>query len=269
MVELVVLEGAPDERHVGSLDGAEGLIHEIGGHRPDVLLARAAPGQGPRGVARGKRRGMTRRILPVAMAISTLVAGAAGSACSKEKEPEPTAAAAAVGSMPAESGHPAPSGAAPATPPAPAALAAAGAITWTAPAAWRPVTPTSPMRKATFKIPKAAGDDEDAELSVTQVGGGLDMNLTRWEKQFAGGAPLARSTRKAGDLDVTLVEGKGTLTGSGMPGAPATPKDHQMLLGAIVTSVEPAYFFKLTGPEKTVAAARPDFEKFVSSYRKP
>ena len=40
-----------------------------------------------------------------------------------------------------------------------------------------------------------------------------------------------------------------------------------MLLGAVVDGGERQHFFKLTGPEKTVSAAKKDFESFVSSFR--
>ena len=40
-----------------------------------------------------------------------------------------------------------------------------------------------------------------------------------------------------------------------------------MLLGAVIDAGERQYFFKLTGPEKTVTAARKDFDALVSSAR--
>ena len=40
-----------------------------------------------------------------------------------------------------------------------------------------------------------------------------------------------------------------------------------MLLGAIVDAGERQHFFKMVGPEKTVTAAKKDFEKFVASLR--
>ena len=66
---------------------------------------------------------------------------------------------------------------------------------------------------------------------------------------------------------MTIVEIHGTFTGSGMPSAPADgPKQSYALLGAIVETVTPT-FFKLTGPEKTVNAAKVDFDKFIDSLR--
>jgi hypothetical protein len=124
------------------------------------------------------------------------------------------------------------------------------------------------MRKATYKIPKVGADPEDAELSVTQVGGGVEANIKRWQGQFEGAPALKVSDRTVGSLKVSIVEGHGTFTGGGMPGGPpAEAKKDWALLGAIVASVDPPYFFKLTGPEKTLAAARDDFDRFVGSLR--
>jgi len=141
-------------------------------------------------------------------------------------------------------------------------------VSWDAPAAWKKVDHPSKMRKATYQIPRAEGDNEDAEMSVIQAGGSLEMNISRWAGQF-GKKPedVRRSERKVGDLKVTIVEIMGTFAGSGMPGVETPgPKPNQALLGAIVDTSTPT-FFKLTGPEKTVTAARGDFDKLVESLR--
>lgn len=52
-----------------------------------------------------------------------------------------------------------------------------------------------------------------------------------------------------------------------MMGGPTTPKDHYMLLGAVVDGGDRQHFFKMTGPEKTVTAAKKDFDAFVASFR--
>lgn len=149
-----------------------------------------------------------------------------------------------------------------------AAPAALGDISWTVPTAWQTVASPSSMRKATYKITKAAGDPEDAEMSVTQVGGGVDANVQRWAGQFQDSKDAPKRTqRTVGAIKVTVVEMHGTFSGSGMPGAPAAgPKKGYGLLGAIVESTDPPYFFKMTGPDKTVTAARADFDKLVGSF---
>jgi hypothetical protein len=124
------------------------------------------------------------------------------------------------------------------------------------------------MRKATYRISRAAGDPEDAELSVSQAGGTVEMNIQRWASQYeqkAEGA-VKRSERTVSGVKVTLVEIQGTFTGSAMPGAaPASPKSGYALLGAIVETAGASTFFKLTGPEKTIAAAKADFDRLIES----
>jgi hypothetical protein len=142
-----------------------------------------------------------------------------------------------------------------------------GDLAWDVPSTWQTGASPSAMRKATYKVPKAAGDPEDAEVSVTQIGGALDANVDRWVGQFGGDkSSLKRSEETVGPLKVTIVSLEGKYTGSGMPGAPAAaPKDGYALVAAIVEPVDPPYFFKMTGPKKTVNAARADFEHLVKS----
>ena len=163
---------------------------------------------------------------------------------------------------------PNPHGGSPATgtgAPTPGAAAAPEDIGYDAPATWASAPNPSPMRKATFKIPKAAGDAEDAELAVSAALGGVEPNVKRWEQQF-GDAKAKTEARTVNGLKVTVVEIKGKFASGGM-GQPAEPKTGQMLLGAIVDTGERQHFFKMTGPEKTVSASRKDFDKFVGTFR--
>jgi hypothetical protein len=208
----------------------------------------------------------TLRCFAPALALSALLVGAG---CSKSQEPErapatpaqtATATAAAKQAPP-----PAPSGM-PELPKLPSTTGPSD-VTYTAPTTWQQAPNPTTMRKATYKIPRAAGDPEDAELAVSQATGGVDNNALRWQSQFAQGANMKRTDKKVGDLKVTVLEISGTYSGSGMPGAgPPTPKEKFMLLGAIVETT-PLTFFKMTGPEKTMAAAKADFDKFVDSMR--
>lgn len=139
-------------------------------------------------------------------------------------------------------------------------------VAWDAPSSWQSMPNPNPMRKATYKIPHAAGDTDDAELTVSAAAGGVEANVKRWAGQFGNAEPKTEK-KKVNGLDVTVVEIKGTFAGGGMMGAPSAPKEKQMLLGAVVDAGDRQHFFKLTGPEKTVTAARPDFDKLVASLR--
>jgi hypothetical protein len=138
-------------------------------------------------------------------------------------------------------------------------------VAWDAPKAWQSVPNANTMRKATYKIPKAGGDPEDAELTVTAASGGVEANVKRWAGQFGSAEP--KTTEKTvNGLKVTIVEIKGTFaSGGGMMGGATTPKEKFMLLGAVVDGGDRQHFFKMTGPEKTVTAARKDFDALVTS----
>ncbi|MDI3281991.1 hypothetical protein [Polyangium sp. 15x6] len=183
-------------------------------------------------------------------------------ACEKTPEPPPSGAP--------DKARPAPAGS---TSPGAAAPQRKGPtdVAYDVPEGWQKAENPNPMRKATFKIPRAEGDSEDAEMSVSQVGGTVDQNVQRWSGQFERGKEDAtsRQDRKIGELSVTVVEIHGTFSGGmSMPGAaPAEPKPNWALLGAIVQTDGSLTFFKLTGPEKTITAAKPAFEKFVESLR--
>ena len=210
---------------------------------------------------------------------ATLLLAGLALSCNKQPEPIPTESKndnvvsgnAHGGSSAAPMASAAPMMAS-AAPMASAASAAKGPsdIAYDVPTAWTTAPNPSPMRKATFKIPKAGGESDDAELAVSSASGGVEPNIKRWEGQF-GNAKAVTAKRTVNGLDVTTVEIKGKFGGGMMPGAPAAPaaaapKD-QMLLGAVVDGGDQQFFFKMIGGEKTVTASKKDFEKFVSSFR--
>jgi hypothetical protein len=199
-------------------------------------------------------------------AFAVVAIGGAGlyAACSKTvPEPDKTSSVESAPPAAAAQVHSAPSKAMSA---AVATAAGPEEVAWDAPAAWTSMPNPNSMRKATYKVPRAAGDTEDAELTVSTASGGVEPNIKRWSGQF-GNAEAKTESRKVNGLDVTIVEIKGTYSSGGMMGGPAAPKEKWMLLGAVVDGGERQHFFKMTGPEKTVTAARKDFESLVSSLR--
>ena len=139
-------------------------------------------------------------------------------------------------------------------------------LKWKAPPRWKLVPSASAMRIATYRIPRAPGDPADAELSIVRAGGTVPDNADRWVAQFdpVGQNGAKRTTRTVRALDVTIVEVNGTYSGGMTPGASAM--SDWGLLGAIVATPDMPHFFKLTGPAKSVAAARAEFDEFVGSF---
>jgi hypothetical protein len=155
----------------------------------------------------------------------------------------------------------------------------AGGLSWSAPKEWE-AQGAKAMRVATYKIPAAKGDAEPGELAIFYFGqgqgGGVDANVKRWVGQFQkpDGSPISEKEAKTkkdtlNGLPVTTVDVKGTYAGGGPMMGPSSPKPGFRLLGAIVEGPEGAIFFKLTGPEKTVAAADKSFRKMLETVKKP
>ena len=142
----------------------------------------------------------------------------------------------------------------------------AAALTWSAPTGWNVLPNPSTMRLATYRIPRAAGDTEDTDLSVVRAGGTPEANIERWVGQFDNAGKDVRTVKLVHGLKVTIVEVKGAFLGGGMT-ADNTPSSHPgwALLGAIVEARDMPYFFKMTGPAKSVAAARPAFDALIAS----
>lgn len=138
-------------------------------------------------------------------------------------------------------------------------------IVWTAPARWRSEKPGA-MRVATYRIPKAAGDPVDGDLSVSRAGGTVAMNIKRWSEQFERRATTSRRQEEIAGLAVHIVEIQGDYRQGvpGVSGPQAGAKKGWGMLAAIVETADSPTFFKLTGPAKTVTEAKPEFEAMIA-----
>ena len=202
-----------------------------------------------------------------------LLALGATAACNKQADPKPEPAAPAQATAGSEAVPEA-------KPDKPTAAPAPGStdlgIEWSDPPAWKRVQPKTSMRKASYEIPAAQGDSEAGELSVfyfgPQQGGTVEQNIERWVGQFQDVPKdkVQRSERAVNDLTQHIVEVEsGTYSAMVMgPHAPKTPpKEEQGLLGAVIEAPTGLYFFKLSGPAKTVKGARESFFKLLDSTK--
>jgi len=143
-------------------------------------------------------------------------------------------------------------------------------IKWTVPSNWK-AEAERPMRLATYTIPPAGGDSEPAECGVYYFGqgqgGSVQANMDRWIGQFQSKEAAKRDQRTVHGLKVTTVDTSGAYSGMGGPMAKAAapPKPNYRLLGAIVEGPQGSVFFKLTGPDKTVAQSQAAFDKLLAS----
>jgi hypothetical protein len=163
-------------------------------------------------------------------------------------------------------GHPAtgeamPSGH-PATGDAPASADDA-ALTWKVPAKWKEVPSASSMRLATYRV----GGEGGAECSVIRAGGTADANVDRWIGQFdeASRPSAKRSETTVRGLKVSRLEIHGTFLAGSSMGGPSESQKGWAMIGLVVATPGMPYFFKVTGPDAAVTAARADVDSLVAS----
>jgi hypothetical protein len=148
---------------------------------------------------------------------------------------------------------------------------AVSGVEFEVPATWKSQPPASAMRKAQLRFGPVDGDKEPAELVLFVFpggAGGVEANIERWRMQFtddAGDNPKVESTKVKGkNLEVTRVEIAGTFKD---PFAGGGPRSNYRLYGAIATTDDSGYFFKMIGPEKTMKAARAAFDQMLITIK--
>jgi hypothetical protein len=145
------------------------------------------------------------------------------------------------------------------------------------PDGWVSESPSSKMRVAQYKLPKAEGDPEDASLVVYYFGpaqgGSVDANIARWISQMqrpssdSSNETAKTQTLTVNGLKVTTVDVAGTYTAEMSPGsATHYNKPGFRLRGAVVETPRGFYFAKLIGPAKTVDHWKEAFNDYVKSF---
>lgn len=160
-------------------------------------------------------------------------------------------------------------------PPAPGTGIGTTGLSWSAPAEWESQVPSSGLRRAQYRVPGPGGDGECVVFYFGPgEGGDPRSNALRWASQFrpAGGKDPEQALKTAemtvSGLRVMTVEMAGTYLGGGpMMGGPSEPKPDYMLLGAVAEGPDANWFFKFTGPAKTVEAQRAAFGEMLQSLR--
>jgi hypothetical protein len=155
--------------------------------------------------------------------------------------------------------------------------AQSGNLQFQPPAEWTAEQPTSSMRVAQYRLPRAEGDSADATLVVFYFGqgqgGSVEANLDRWIGQVQ--QPDGSSSKSKAKIDnttinrmpVTLLDVTGNYTES-MTGGGGGGQQIQGLArmrAAVIETAKGAYYIKLVGPEKTVNRQDANFMGFIKS----
>ena len=144
------------------------------------------------------------------------------------------------------------------------------------PAGWKEEEPSNKMRMAQFRLPKAEGDKEGAELAMFQFPGGsgsVDANLARQVAKFepAKGEKEVKSKVekiKVGKIEATFQDVSGTYKKKAFPMAKdftAVPGYRQLYV--IFTTDKGEFYMTLLGPEKTVEKNKKDFEEWLKNFK--
>ncbi|HKA29678.1 MAG TPA: hypothetical protein VKH82_09895 [Candidatus Binatia bacterium] len=145
------------------------------------------------------------------------------------------------------------------------------------PGDWARVPAPSDMRAAQFRVPHSEGDSEDAELVLFYFGegkgGSADQNLERWTGQFTqpDGKPSKEAAvvviRTVNGLKETSLDVAGAYQPAQMGGAGGEAKSGWRLLAAVIEGPGGPWFWRLTGPDATVKAAKPQFDELLTSLQ--
>ncbi len=154
---------------------------------------------------------------------------------------------------------------------------ASGELHFKGPEGWINEKPSSGMRVAQYKLPKAEGEKEDASLvlyyfGATQ-GGTAQANIDRWISQMqqpdgSSSKDKAKSeSMTINGLKVTTVDVTGTYTAEMAPGSGTFHNDvNYRLRAAVIETPKGNYFVKLAGPEKTIARWDQSYTDYLKSF---
>jgi hypothetical protein len=158
-----------------------------------------------------------------------------------------------------------------------ASAAVSGDLHFKAPDGWITEQPSSKMRAAQYKLPKAEGDPEDASLVLyyfgSSQGGDPQANIDRWISQIQ--QPDASPSKDKAKIEkmtvngltVTTVDVTGTYTAEMTPGSGTTHNNaNYRLRAAVIQTAKGNYFLKLIGPAKTVGRWEQSYTDYLKSF---
>ncbi|MDQ3473710.1 MAG: hypothetical protein M3447_08235 [Acidobacteriota bacterium] len=152
-----------------------------------------------------------------------------------------------------------------------------GELRFKAPSEWVVEKPSSSMRLAQYKLPKAEGDSEDASLVLyffgENQGGSVQANLERWVSQFeqsdgsSSSAKAKLETITVNNLKVATIDLAGTYVAETAPGSGVRHKNPDYRLrAAVIETPKGAHYVKLVGPSKTVNRWEKAFNEYLQSF---
>ena len=146
------------------------------------------------------------------------------------------------------------------------------------PEGWKEEEPSSKMRQAQFRLPKAEGDKDDAELAVfffagKGTSGSAEQNLKRQVDKFepAEGEKEVKSKVekiKIGEYEASYQEVSGTYKKRPFPmSSQFKPLPDYRQLYVIFSTDRGDHYMTLLGPAKTVGQHKKEFDEFLKNFK--
>ena len=147
------------------------------------------------------------------------------------------------------------------------------------PDAWKAEKLTSKLRTYQFRVPKAEGDEKNAEVVVFFFGpgggGGIEDNLKRWKKMFLPpeGKTIDQASKldlfKVGAAEVTYLDIQGTYLARNPadPNAKEQKNPGYRMLSVVFECDNGPYFIRMTGPAKTVEKNKKGFDDWIKNFK--
>jgi hypothetical protein len=154
-----------------------------------------------------------------------------------------------------------------------------GGLSSKTPAAWKEEKPATAMRVNQFKLAKADGDAEDAELIIFFFEGGAGSatdNVKRWQGMFV---PPAGKTIddvskiekfKVGIANVTYLDVRGMFNSKSPPNDPKAKTEKKTdfrRFGVIFEVPTGQYFLTVTGPARTMEQHKKSFDEWLKNFK--
>ena len=146
------------------------------------------------------------------------------------------------------------------------------------PESWKEERTTSDMRLAQFKLPKAEGDSEDAELIIYYFKGGSGTPEQNMARQVAKFKPPEGKDKveakvdkiKVGKMEAPIQDISGTYLKKDRPFDPkatAVEKTNYRQLYVPLVTDSGDYYPTLVGPAKTIEKHKKEFEDWLKNFK--
>lgn len=146
-----------------------------------------------------------------------------------------------------------------------------------APKDWVREKPANLLRSYQFRLPKADGDKEDADLGILpDVTGKDEDNIARWKKMFlpADGKSIDDSSKieklKVGAVKLTYLDVQGTYLKKQRPldpDAKAMKMPNYRMFSVLFETKENTHLIRVIGPAKTLEQNKKAFDDWLKSFK--